>query len=94
MDEELERIASDGLAPGELDRFRTRLVTTWLRELDSVLNRTLAFAKFELILGSAEIALDVPRRLAEITDDDVRRAAATLRPETRTVLELIPGGAA
>ena len=94
VDEELERIAVDGLAPGELDRFRTRLVTTWLRELDSVLNRTLAFAKFELILGSAEIALDVPRRLAEITDDDVRRAAATLRPETRTVLELIPGGAA
>ncbi len=94
VDEELERIASDGLASGELDRFRTRLVTTWLRELDSVLNRTLAFAKFELIHGSAEIALDLPRRLAEITDDDVRRAAATLRPETRTVLELIPGGAA
>ena len=94
LDEELERIVIDGLAAGELDRFRTRLVTTWLRELDSVLNRTLAFAKFELIHGSAEIALDVPRRLAEITDDDVRRAAATLRPETRTVLELIPGGAA
>ena len=93
IDEELDRVATEGLAAGELDRFRTRLVTTWLRELDSVLNRTLAFAKFELILGSGEIALDVPRRLAEITDDDVRRAAATLQPHTRTVLELIPGGA-
>ena len=56
-----------------------------------MLNRTLAFAKFQLVFGSAQTALDVPRRLAEITDADMRSAAAALRPETRTVLEVIPG---
>ena len=93
VDDELERIVADGLRPGELDRIRTRLVATMFRDFDSVLNRTLAFAKFELIFGSAETVLEVPGRLAAVTEADIRAAAGSLRPDNRTVLELIPGGA-
>jgi predicted Zn-dependent peptidase len=94
IDEELGRIAHDGLDDGELDRVRTRLIATIFREFDAVLNRTLAFAKFQLIFGSAEMALDLPSRFAAVSVDDVRAAAARLLPNTRTVLELIPGGGA
>jgi predicted Zn-dependent peptidase len=93
IDEELDRVAQDGPEPGELDRVRTRLVSVLLREVDSVLNRTLELAKFELVFGRAELLAELPARLAAISDDDVRRAAARLRPDRRAVLELVAGGA-
>jgi hypothetical protein len=58
-----------------------------------VLNRTLEFAKFELIYGRAELMAELPARLAAVSEDAVRSAAAELRPERRAVLELIAGGA-
>jgi predicted Zn-dependent peptidase len=93
IDDELDRIVTDGLRTGELDRIRTRLVASLFREFDSVLNRTLSFAKFELIFGSAETVMELPSRFAGVDEADVRAAAATLRPNNRTVLELIPGAA-
>lgn len=92
IDEELDRVADDGLDPGELDRVRTRLVSTLLRDLDAVLSRALEFAKFELLHGRAELIAELPARLAAITEADVRKAAGELRPERRAVLELIAGG--
>ncbi|MEP7022152.1 MAG: insulinase family protein, partial [Pseudonocardiales bacterium] len=93
IDEELARVADDGLEPGELDRVRTRLVSVLLRDLDAVLSRTLNFAKFELIYGRAELIAELPGRLAAVSEQAVRAAAAELRPDRRAVLELIAGGA-
>jgi zinc protease len=93
VDDELVRIARDGLDPGELDRVRTRLISVLLRELDAVLARTLSFAKFELIFGRAELVSELPGRLAAVTEADVLAAAAELRPDRRAVVELIAGGA-
>ncbi len=63
------------------------------RELDAVMSRTLEFAKFELIYGRAELIAELPERLAAVSEDDIRAAARTLRPDRRAVLELIAGGA-
>jgi predicted Zn-dependent peptidase len=93
VDEELDRIAVDGLARGELDRVRTRLVSASLRELDAVMSRTLELAKFELLHGRAELITELPGRLADVGEDAVRAAAGALRPDRRAVLELIAGGA-
>jgi predicted Zn-dependent peptidase len=93
VDQELDRIATDGLEPGELDRVRTRLVSVLMRELDSVLNRTLEFAKFELIYGRADLVAELPGRLAAVSESAIRKAAAMLRPDRRAVLELVAGGA-
>jgi predicted Zn-dependent peptidase len=93
VDEELAKIVDDGLARGELDRVRTRLVSVLLRGLDAVLSRTLEFAKFELLHGRAELIAELPERLAAVTAADVQKAASTLRPDSRAVLELIAGGA-
>jgi predicted Zn-dependent peptidase len=92
IDEELARVADEGLEAGELDRVRTRLVSVLMRELDAVLSRTLNFAKFELLYGRAELVAELPGRLAAVTEDAVRAAAAQLRPDRRAVLELIAGG--
>ena len=93
VDEELARLANDGTEPGEVERVRTKLVATVFRELDQVLNRSLEFAKFELLFGDAGLITELPRLLADITDADIRAAAAALRPDNRAVVELIPGGA-
>lgn len=93
LDEELARIADDGLEPGELDRVRTRLVSVLLRDMDAVITRTLEFAKFELIHGRAELIAELPGRLAAVTEDEVRKAAGQLEPDRRAVLELVAGGA-
>ena len=93
IDEELSRIVEDGLEPGELERVRIRLTSVLMRELDAVLSRTLTFAKFELLFGRAEVVTELPERLAAVTEDAIRAAAAELRPERRAVLELIAGGA-
>jgi zinc protease len=94
IDEELERVATDGLEGGELDRIKLRLGSVLLRELDPVMGRTLSFAKFELVHDRAELVLELPERLAAVSEDAVRAAAASLRPDNRAVLELIPGGVA
>ncbi|MEO9140389.1 MAG: pitrilysin family protein [Jatrophihabitans sp.] len=92
IDEELSRVADDGLEPGELDRVRTRLVSVLVRDMDAVISRTLEFAKFELIHGRAELIAELPGRLATISAQDVRAAAAALTPQRRAVLELVAGG--
>ena len=93
VDEELARVAADGLEPGELDRVRTRTVSVLFREMDAVLSRALEFAKFELIFGRAELISELPDRLTAVTAADVQAAAAALSPERRAVVELIAGGA-
>jgi predicted Zn-dependent peptidase len=93
VDEELARVAADGLEPGELDRVRTRTVSVLFREMDAVLSRALEFAKFELIFGRAELISELPDRLTGVTEADVQAAAAALSPERRAVVELIAGGA-
>jgi hypothetical protein len=46
-----------------------------------------------LLHGRAELIGELPARLAAISEDQVRAAAAELRPDRRAVLELIAGGA-
>jgi len=91
IDDELDRIAQLGLEPGELDRVRTKLAATIFRELDQVLNRSLEFAKFQLLFDDAGLITDLPTLLAHITDADLRAAAANLRPDSRAIVELHPG---
>ena len=93
VDEELDRIATDGIDSGELDRVRARLTSVLVRDMDAVISRTLNFAKFELIFGRAGLIAELPARLAAISDAEVQMAAAALQPDRRAVVELIAGGA-
>jgi hypothetical protein len=48
--------------------------------------RMLSLGARELLYGRAEVALELPERLAAVRPDEVRAAAATLRASGRAVL--------
>ena len=93
MHEEADRVAQDGLEAGELARTVARMSTHLLRDADTVLNRALHNAVLELQRGDASIADDIPRLLAEVTEEQVRAAAASLGPDRRALVEVVAGGA-
>jgi zinc protease len=90
--EEIARIASDGVDADELRRVQARTEAQLLRQADSVLGRTLAFAAAELVHGRAELAGELAARLAAVTPEQVQVAARGLDPGTVAMLELRPAG--
>jgi zinc protease len=91
IDEELDRLATGGLKPGELARTQARMATHLLRDTDAVLGRALPMAALEQQRGRPELLNELPRLVGEVTDAQIVAAAATLRPERRATIELIPG---
>jgi len=94
VDDELARLAADGLLQDELDRTVARMTSRYLREVDSVLGRATTMAVFEQQRERAELVNELPALLTAVTTRQVQQAAATLTPDTRVVLELRPGRAA
>jgi predicted Zn-dependent peptidase len=91
VDEELARLAGDGLELPELDRTVARMTARYLREVDPVLGRATTMAVFEQQRGRAELVNELPALLRRVTPEQVQQAAATLTPSTRALLELRPG---
>lgn len=92
IDEELDRLATDGLTDGELARTQARMATHLLRDTDAVLGRALRMAVLEQQRGEPGLLNDLPRLVGEVTEEQVQAAAATLRPERRAAIEVIAGG--
>jgi zinc protease len=86
--EEIGRVAGDGVGADELARVQARAEAQLLRQADSVLGRTLAFASAELIHDRAELAGELAARLSAVTPEQLQTAAAGLDPGTAAVLEL------
>jgi predicted Zn-dependent peptidase len=88
IDEETERIATDGLDPGELARTVARMATHLLRDTDAVLGRALRMAVLEQQRGNPALINDLPRLLGEVTAEQITAAAAQLRPQRRATVEV------
>ncbi|WP_322754078.1 pitrilysin family protein [Frankia sp. Cas3] len=93
VDEEFDRLTTDGLERGELARVQSRIVAGLLREADDALGRALGMATFELHRGRPELINELPGLVGAVTSDEVRAAAAALRAQGRAVLELRAGAA-
>ncbi|MFI7540903.1 M16 family metallopeptidase [Actinoplanes sp. NPDC049599] len=91
IDEELDRLATGGMAPGELSRTQARMATHLLRDTDAVLGRALPMAVLETQRGRPELLNELPRLVGEVTEAQIVAAAATLRPERRATIEVLPG---
>jgi zinc protease len=93
IDEELHRLTRDGLDDGELARIQARMAATLLTRLDFILGRTLAMASLEQQRQDPALVAQLPALVGAVTSDQVIAAAATLLPDRRARLDLVPGGA-
>jgi predicted Zn-dependent peptidase len=93
VDEELDRLATDGIAADELTRVTARLRSHLLLADDNVLQRALRVASYEQQRGRPELTHELPDRLEQVTAEQVAAAAGTLRPDARARLDLIAGDA-
>jgi predicted Zn-dependent peptidase len=92
VDEEVERLADEGIQQDEVDRVVTSLVSGHLRRLDNLLQRSMFLATLEQQRHRAELVNELPELLASVTTDAVLDAANRwLQPTTRAVLEVRPG---
>jgi predicted Zn-dependent peptidase len=94
IQDEVDRIARDGVPADELARVHARLRAQLLRQVDQVLARTLQLAMFEQQHGRGELVWELPDLLTAVTPDDVRAAAARLSADSASVLVLQAGAAA
>jgi hypothetical protein len=90
----VDRVAQDGLESGELERTVARMSTHLLRDTDTVLHRALQCAVHEQQRADPALSAELPVRLAEVTAEQVRAAAATLSASRRATVEVVPGGGA
>jgi predicted Zn-dependent peptidase len=93
IDEEFERVAIDGVPDDELRRVVARATAELHQVADDVMHRALSGAAYELQRRRAELVWEVPDLVAQVTADQVRSAAAALRPGRRARLDIVPGGA-
>jgi predicted Zn-dependent peptidase len=91
IDEELDRLATDGLADGELARTQARMATHLLRDTDGVTGRGLTLAALELQRGDPAMINQLPRLVGSVTSEQLVAAAATLRTDRRACVEVVPG---
>jgi predicted Zn-dependent peptidase len=94
VDEELDRLATDGIDADELTRVTARLRSNLLQSGDHVMRRVLTIASYEQQRGRAELTHEMPDRLEQVTAEQVAAAAGALRPDVRGRLDLVAGGAA
>jgi zinc protease len=90
VDEELDKLAAAGPSADELSRQVARWAAGLHQENDRVMYRMLGLGARELLYGRAEIAVELPGRLAAVTPEQVQAAAAALRSSGRGVLLVEP----
>jgi zinc protease len=93
LDEEVAVVAGGGATEEEVDRVVTTMTAQTIRRVDDMMNRALAAAALEQQRSRAELLGELPALLAAVTPDDVTRVASQwLQPNSRAVLEVVPGG--
>jgi zinc protease len=93
LDEEVAAVAAGAATDDEVDRVVTTMTAQSLRGLDDIMNRALAAGVAEQQRNRAEIVGELPALLAAVTVDDITRVASRwLQPDSRAVLEVVPGG--
>jgi zinc protease len=94
IDDEVDALM-ENLQPDEVDRAVKAMTSGYLADIDNFVERALVLAVLEQQRSVPELINDLPGRVKSVTAAGVRRAAERwLRPGSRAVLEVQPGGAA
>jgi zinc protease len=91
MDEEIAKVAKNGVDAPALKRVKTRMLSDWNNKMESFINRADTLAKLQTMWGDANVANKIPGWIEGVTSDDVKRAASTYLVATnRTVIDRKP----
>jgi zinc protease len=90
FDEEVARIAADGVEAGELARVKTKVLADSYAGLEPRLGLAVELAQAAAFAGAPEALLELPGQVESVTADDLRRAAAWLAPHARAAIVKVP----
>ncbi len=91
MDEEIAKVAKDGVDAATLQRTKTRMLANWYNDLESILGRADTLAKLQTLWGDANVVNKIPGWIEGVTSADVQRVAKTyLTQANRTVIDRKP----
>ena len=91
MDEEIAKVATEGVGADELARVKTAMLANWYNGLESFIDRADTLAKLQLLWGDAGVVNEIPGRIEAVASADVQRAARTyLTRGNRTVIDRKP----
>jgi zinc protease len=91
MDEEIAKVARDGVDDATLKRVKTRMLADWNNKLESFVNRADTMAKLQVLWGDANVVNKIPGWIDGVTSSDIQRVVKTyLVPTNRTVIDRKP----
>jgi predicted Zn-dependent peptidase len=91
MDEEIAKVAKDGVDAATLKRVKTRMLADWNNKLESFINRADTVAKMQVLWGDANVVNKIPGWIEGVSSEDIQRAVRTyLVPSNRTVIDRKP----
>jgi predicted Zn-dependent peptidase len=91
MDEEIAKVAKNGVDSATLKRVKTSMVADWNNGLENILSRADTLAKLQTLWGDANVVNKVPGWIEGVTSADVQRVAATyMVTANRTVIDRKP----
>ena len=91
MDEEIARVANEGVDEATLKRVKTRMLADWYDGLEGYLDRADNLAKMQTLWGDAKVINQIPGWIDAVTAADVQRVAKTyLTAANRTVIDRKP----
>jgi predicted Zn-dependent peptidase len=95
MDEEIAKIAKDGVDAAALQRVKTAMLADWYNKLESFMSRADTLAKLQTLWGDAHVVNKIPGWIDGVKSEDVQRVAATyLTRANRTVIDRKPAAMA
>jgi predicted Zn-dependent peptidase len=93
VDAEVEGLVAGGVTDDELERARNSWLSSYFQRCDNFMQRGLTLATLEQQRGRPDLLNELPAALAQVGPDDIRAAAERwLRPDSRAVLDIQPGG--
>lgn len=91
VDEEVSRLIRDGLTAEELERYRSKIELGMLARLQQVEARADALNQYEFFFGEPNSFQRDLDRYRKATPGDVQKwAAATLKPDERVIIRVLP----
>ena len=91
MDEEIAKVANEGVDEATLKRVKTRMLADWYDGLEGFLDRADTLAKMQTLWGDAKVVNQIPGWIDAVTAADVQRVAKTyLTAANRTVIDRKP----